>query len=176
MKTRGVPVLVTLATFLLGGCYTTKIYTGAIAAGPEMADRQWFTIGGLVPLSDPTGQACPAGLARAESQLAGFDILINIGLAIAGGVAGTLACSGSSDETRAGCTSAGAGLAPFLIASRTVRYSCAGGVTAPGAWPPPVQAPPAPYAPPPPAPPMPPPGAPVPPPPAPLPPPPAPTP
>ena len=171
MKTRGVPVLVTLATFLLGGCYTTKIYTGAIAAGPEMADRQWFTIGGLVPLSEPAGQACPGGLARAESQLAGFDILINIGLAIAGGVAGAAACSGS-DDAAAICGPAGASLVPFLLASRTVRYSCAGGVTAPGAWPPPVQAPPAPYSPPPPGPP----GAPIPPPPAPVPPPPAPTP
>src|SRR5687767_10680281 len=68
--------LLPLVTLLLCGCYTTKVYTPAAAQGPEASDRQWFTIGGLVPLSEPTGQECPGGLSKAESKLGGVDILI----------------------------------------------------------------------------------------------------
>jgi hypothetical protein len=161
MNTRSAVALITL---LLSGCYTTKIYTGAIPVGPEHSDRQWFTLGGLASLSDPTGQQCPAGIARAESELAGFDVLINIGLAVAGAIGGAVACNSSGEATQSACSSAGAGLVPFLLASRTVRYTCTGPAATPGNWPPPpVQAPPAPYqplppgAPPPPVPPPPPP-------------------
>jgi hypothetical protein len=121
MSNRGFALL----ALLLSGCYTTKVYTPAPAHGPELQDRQWFTIGGLVPLSDPAGQECPGGVARAESKLAFVDVLINVGLAVAGGVAGAVICS-KSDGDRSACGSAGAGLVPFLFASRTVQYTCGG--------------------------------------------------
>jgi len=119
---------------LLSGCYTTKVYTPAPAHGPELQDRQWFTIGGLVPLSDPTGEQCPSGVSRAESKLAVVDVLINVGLAVVGGVAGVAICSSKNDGDQRACGSAGAGLLPFLFASRTVQYTCAG----PGSSVPPV--------------------------------------
>lgn len=111
---------------LLSGCYTTKVYTPAPAYGPEIQDRQWFTLGGLVPLSDPTGQQCPGGVSRAESKLAVVDVLINVGLAVVGGVAGAAICNDESESDQRACGSAGAGLVPFLFASRTVEYTCAG--------------------------------------------------
>ena len=115
-----------LVALLLCGCYTTKVYTPTAAQGPEHHDRQWFTIGGLVPLSEPTGQECPGGLSKAESKLAGIDILINIGLAVAGGIAGGVACRNESGEDRSTCISVGTGVVPFFLASRTVEYTCAG--------------------------------------------------
>jgi hypothetical protein len=113
-------------TLLLSGCYTTKVYTPAASHGPELQDRQWFTLGGLVPLSDPTGQQCPSGVSRAESKLAVVDVLIDVGLAIVGGVAGVAICNSKSDGDRRACGSTGAALVPFLFASRTVQYTCAG--------------------------------------------------
>jgi len=125
MKNRGL----VLFTLLLSGCFTTKVYTPAPASGPELRDRQWFTIGGLVPLSDPTGQQCPGGVSRAESKVAFVDVLINIGLAVVGGVAGVAICSKESGADQRSCGSTGAALVPFLFASRTAEFTCA----APGA-------------------------------------------
>lgn len=122
MKNRGF----VLCALLLSGCYTTKVYTPAPAHGPELQDRQWFTIGGLVPLSDPTGEQCTDGVSRAESKLAVVDVLINVGLAVAGSVAGIALCSGESQGDRNTCGSAGAALVPFLIGSRTTQFTCAG--------------------------------------------------
>lgn len=122
MKTRRA----VLFSLLLSGCYTTKVYTPAPASGPELQDRQWFTIGGLVPLSEPTGEKCPGGLARAESKFGIVDILINVGLGVAGGVAGAAICNNASEDDQRACSFAGASLVPFLIASRTVEYACAG--------------------------------------------------
>src|SRR5262245_15048187 len=96
-----------LLALLFCGCYTTKVYTPAPSHGPELQDRQWFTLGGLVDLSDPTGQQCPDGVSRAESKLGGIDILINIGLAVAGGVAGAAICRNETDADLSRCTSAG---------------------------------------------------------------------
>jgi hypothetical protein len=135
MKNRGF----VLCALLLSGCYTTKVYTPAPASGPEFQDRQWFTVGGLVPLSDPTGQQCTEGVSKAESKLAVVDVLIDIGLAVAGGVAGIAICNGEKQADRNACGSAGAALVPFLIASRTTQFTCARPVTpgAPGTPPPP---------------------------------------
>jgi hypothetical protein len=121
MKNRGF----LLFTLLLSGCYTTKVYTPAPSHGPELQDRQWFTIGGLVPLSDPTGEQCPGGVSKAESKLAVVDVLINVGLAVVGGVAGAALCSGEGQADQGRCLQAGAGLVPFLIGSRTAQYTCA---------------------------------------------------
>ena len=103
-------------------CYTTRIVTNRAPAGPSYTDRQWFTIAGLANLSGPSGQQCQNGL-----KMSGVDFLINIGLTVAGGVAGALACSNSGDLVRIGCASGGSLLVPFLLSSRTVEYTCAVG-------------------------------------------------
>jgi hypothetical protein len=111
-------------------CYTTKIITGRSPEGPAYTDRQWFTIGGLAPLSSPAGRECQNGISWAESKQSGTDILINIGLGVAGGIAGALACSDRELAARSSCASLGASLVPFLIGSRTVEYTCAAGPNA----------------------------------------------
>lgn len=121
-------------------CFNTRIVTRAAPEGAPYTDRQWFTIGGLAGLSQPAGQHCQNGLSWAESKLSGTDWLINVGLAVAGGIAGSLACSGSGDySTQVSCASAGASLVPFLLSSRTVEYTCAAGAPAdrPAYMPPP---------------------------------------
>lgn len=120
MKNRALVLL----TVILSGCYTTKVYTPAPAFGPEHRDRQWFTLGGLVPLSSATGEECPNGVSRAESELGAVDVLINIGLALGGGLAGAAICS-KSDADQSACGTLGASLLPFLLATRTVQYTCA---------------------------------------------------
>ena len=122
------------AAVLVGqvGCYTTKIVTPRAPEGREYSDRQWFTLGGLVPLSSPAGRECQHGLSSAKSELSGTDWLINVGLGLAGGLVGTAACGNDiSDPTQAAaarttCAVAFSSLVPFLIGSRTVEYSCAG--------------------------------------------------
>jgi hypothetical protein len=158
-QTRTLAALLALGTT---GCFTTKIYTPAAPYGQVQREQQWFTVGGLVPLSDPMGKECQGGLARAESTFGGMDILLNVGLAAVGGIIGAAACKDKSDDDRAGCISTGVTLAPFVFASRTVEYVCAAPSAAsyaprPGAWPPPAAPPP--YAPPPGMPPAPPPGS-----------------
>jgi hypothetical protein len=119
-----------LAVILLASqtaCYTTKIVTNR---EPDTrayvnSDRQWFTIGGLVPLSGPAGRECEHGLAYAQSEMGGVDILINIGLGVGGFLLGSAACNGSDDVARASCATSASLLVPFLLGSRTVEYVCA---------------------------------------------------
>lgn len=76
------------------GCYRTAIRSPqAMAAGPEYQDRQWFTMAGLVNLSDPAGHQCPAGVASATSRMAAADIVIEGLLAVGGGVLGVSVCN-----------------------------------------------------------------------------------
>jgi hypothetical protein len=115
------------------GCYTTKVVSQARPDGPAYTDRQWFTIGGLVPLSGPAGRECENGLSAVESKMSGTDWLINAGLGIAGGIVGGLACGGATNDPNvnfvasASCSLGFSTLVPFLISSRTVEYSCAEG-------------------------------------------------
>ena len=112
-------------------CYTTKVVSRAAPEGPAYTDRQWFTVGGLAGLSQPAGQHCENGISWSESKLSGTDWLINVGLTVAGGIAGGLACSGYGTDavgatlTQYTCASLGASLVPFLLSSRTVEYTCA---------------------------------------------------
>ena len=119
-------ILATAATAAAAapGCYTTEIRTNLPAEDHVHEDRQWFLIGGLVDLSDPAAANCPEGIAWAESEASGIDIVIGVGLTIAGGLVGTAACSGiDSDEARGGCISGFASL-PHIFGSRTVQYRC----------------------------------------------------
>ncbi len=113
-------------------CFTTRITTSRPAEGATYTDRQWFTIGGLAGLSSPAGRECQNGVSWAESKMSGTDWLINLGLSVAGGVAGALACANNREgvATQVTCTFTGASLMPFLLASRTVEYSCARGPNA----------------------------------------------
>lgn len=112
-------------------CFTTRITTSRPAEGTSYTDRQWFTIGGLASLSAPAGRECQNGLSRAESKLSATDWFINLGLTVAGGVGGALACANNDDPVMmTSCASIGASLVPFLLASRTVEYTCAQGPSA----------------------------------------------
>jgi hypothetical protein len=108
-------------------CYNTRVVTRAAPEGAPYTDRQWFTIGGLAGLSQPAGQHCQNGLSWTESRLSGTDWLINLGLGVAGGIAGSLACANSDYGTQISCGLAGTTLLPFLLSSRTVEYTCAAG-------------------------------------------------
>jgi len=136
-----IPALLAATLFTAAGCYTTSVRSGAMPAGPVHEDRQWFTLAGAVEMSDAGGDECgSAGIARADSRLAGMDILINLGLVVAGASAGLAMCDKDGDEEAyASCVSAAAAVPPLLIASRTVSYQCAAGPVAmtpvPGAKP-----------------------------------------
>jgi hypothetical protein len=112
-------------------CFTTRITTSRPAEGTTYTDRQWFTIGGLAGLSAPAGRECQNGLSWAESKLSGTDWLIAVGLSLAGGVGGALACANGNDPAvQSSCAAVGAQLIPFLLSSRTVEYACAQGPSA----------------------------------------------
>ena len=119
-------------------CYTTRIVTNRQPEGPANTDRQWFMLGGLASLSSPAGRECQNGVSWTESKLSGTDFLINLGLGVVGGFAGSLACANSDDVTRAYCATGGAWLVPFLLSSRTVEYACAAGGPERPAWMPPA--------------------------------------
>jgi hypothetical protein len=121
-----------VAALLPAGCYRTTIRTGRAGDGATHSGRQWFTLAGLVPLSDADGRECAGGLARADSKYSFTDVLINFGLFTAGYLGGSLACRGD-DSDEAACGAAGSALVPFLLGSRTVEYECADqrGATAP---------------------------------------------
>ncbi|MDC0707234.1 hypothetical protein POL68_02010 [Stigmatella sp. ncwal1] len=109
------------------GCYHTSIVTDRAPESRQYSDRQWFTIAGVVPLSSPAGRECRNGLARAESEMSGADWLINIGLGVAGAVAGAAICRNESDSRQTSCATSGAAVMSFLLGSRTVEYTCARG-------------------------------------------------
>jgi hypothetical protein len=141
-----------LAVILLASqtaCYTTKVVTGLEpdSRAYVRTDRQWFTLGGLVPLSEPAGRECAYGLSSAQSELGGVDILINVGLVVGGALLGSATCNGDDDAARASCAVSVATLVPFMLGTRTVEYFCAAAPapnwapTAPGRAPPPPPAP-----------------------------------
>lgn len=125
-----------LAVALTSGCYTTKVYSGKASEGPQRDTRQWFLINGLAPLSPPAGQECEHGLATAESSEGAVDILIGVGLSVAGAAIGALACGGTQSDPLTGaaassfCATSGATLLPWLFGTRTVTYTCAAGKSA----------------------------------------------
>jgi hypothetical protein len=115
------------ALALSTGCYKTKVRSGpASARQPTHEDRQWFTMGGLVSLSDPAGRECGEdGLAYAETRLSVIDILLDTAIFVGSGVAGTFACDDGADPSEyAACVSAAGTLGSFLLGSRTVSYRC----------------------------------------------------
>ncbi|WNG51834.1 hypothetical protein F0U60_52795 [Archangium minus] len=128
MKKRSLTIVAAVAVLASQtACYNTRVVSGRVPEGPSYTERQWFTVAGLANLSGPAGHECTNGLSSAESRMSGTDWLINVGLGVAGGIAGSLACGNSDAEARAYCASAGAALLPFFLSSRTVEYTCAPG-------------------------------------------------
>lgn len=114
---------------VLSGCYTTRIYSPDGAAGPppqwpQHEDHQWFLLAGAIDLSHPAGRECLNGLAYAESEMAGGDILIAIGLSIAGSLIGASTCNSDNLALYGSCISGLSSGLPLLISRRTVGYTC----------------------------------------------------
>jgi hypothetical protein len=117
-----------LVLLSLAGCYRTSVRAvQATPVGPEMEERQWFTVAGLVRLSDPVSAECgPGGLAYAESRMGVMDIVINVALAAGGSILGMVVCDETDDPTAyASCVQGTTTLVPFLLSTRTVSYACA---------------------------------------------------
>ncbi len=124
---------------LLSSCFATQLQTGQERAYSEIhSDRQWFTLAGLVQLSEPAGSECSKGASYAKSSQSVTDVLIGIGLAVAGRLAAGTVCTlpasatDSDLTTYALCTGAVSGLVPFLVGSRTVEYQCGAENPSPG--------------------------------------------
>ncbi len=89
-------------------------------------------------LSGAAGQECKNGVSWAESGQKATDVLISIGLTVAGAVAAGAACDlpeNPTDEERAThslCQGAIGGVLPLLIASRSVEYQCVNPANPPG--------------------------------------------
>jgi hypothetical protein len=117
------------------GCHTTKVISRGRPTGPVYTSRQWFTAGGLVPLSGTPGIECEDGLSSVESRLGATDWFINAGLFAAGAVLGGVVCGnaykgGDPLLSTALPTACGIGfsqIVPFFLSSRTVDYGCAEG-------------------------------------------------
>jgi hypothetical protein len=111
----------------LGGCYATKIQSGTKRAGATHSHRQWFTVAGLVPLSDEAGGECgDGGVSYAESKISITDGLLSAVIGVAGASIGFAACNDSDEKEYASCVSGAATLAGLLVGSRTVNYQCNG--------------------------------------------------
>jgi hypothetical protein len=115
-------VLVTLVAATTG-CFTTKAYSRADATGPIVSEHQWFAIGGLIELNKPVGSECKQ-LAYVESKMGAMDVVINIGLSVAGSIVASSAC-GAGDSSCQSTASLGGTLLPWMLGSRTVEYQCA---------------------------------------------------
>src|SRR5690349_9175863 len=123
--------LCALVLVLATGCYTTRVASAGASFDnlPDSevhSDRQWFAFAGLAKLTDPAGRECQHGLATASSQYSFTDALISLGVGAVGGLATVAACKDKDTDTQIACFSAGANLASFLLASRTVHYTCEG--------------------------------------------------
>ncbi len=121
---------IALAWALLAGCFTTRVGVEN-PADSGFERRQFFTLGGLVPITSPDGDECTGDISYAESRMAGWDIAINLALVAAGALLAPWACelpdNPSDTETAqyGTCTTIVAGAVPFMLGSRTVRYQCA---------------------------------------------------
>ena len=109
------------------GCYATRIRSGTARSGEAVHERrQWFTAGGLVPLSSEAGAECGEdGVSYAESRVGGIDILLNIAIGVGSSLVGVAVCDESAEpENYAACVSGAGAIGGFLIGSRSVRYQC----------------------------------------------------
>lgn len=133
-----------LLAMTLAGCFTTRVEAQAIAMNRsceysneiwnhEMVHeaRQYFAVGGLVPLSKPAGRHCKHGVSYVESEVGGIDFLVSAGMGFVGVVVGMVGCaivSGfieMSPESAFWCRNATTPLAASALSSRTTRYVCA---------------------------------------------------
>ena len=112
----------------VAGCYQTQLSVASARPDAEVHEaRQWFTVGGLVRISDPTGTQCgSSGASYVASGQSGTDVGVIVGLSLLGALVAPIACE-SITEIReyAECVSGVTALPPFLIAPRTVKFQCA---------------------------------------------------
>ena len=106
------------------GCYTTRTYTRGKpvrASGPVYESHQVFSVGGLAPVSKPSGIRCSRGLSSVESSLSATDWLLTAFLSVAGAAISMHMCPVfSSSGKRAACF-AGVGAGPaFMISVRAL--------------------------------------------------------
>ena len=123
---KGLVLLIVVASqILVAGCFTTRVQVQGVQPSKEYTDRQWFTVGGLVRISDAEETTCPAGgLAYSESQISVPDFFIGLGIALLGGITSVAICHDQSREAQINCISAGSTVATFLLGTRTVHYAC----------------------------------------------------
>ena len=118
-----------LVVVLLQGCFAGRFTTPTPREYASEQQMQWFTLGGLVPLSDPAGGECSDGIRKAEVAVGPVDFLITLSIGLLGAGVGYAICSQPSamgPATPIPCAGVGAGLSQLLIGSRTVEYQCAG--------------------------------------------------
>lgn len=126
------------------GCFTTRVESEAVALnrnyayGDEIRNReivhearQYFSVGGLVPVSKPAGRHCKHGLSYVESEARAVDYLISVGMFVVGVVAAIHGCRfvdaifDISPYTGAWCLAIVNGSVASALSSRTTRYACA---------------------------------------------------
>lgn len=125
-------LVLVVSVFMLSACYTTRVVSPVRPATKTLESRQWFTFGGLAPLSDPAGKQCKHGLAFVDSKMGAGDWAIAAGLTLLGELIGWQACSGVEDSFgRTACSMFVSPILPFLLSSRTTSYACASKPIAP---------------------------------------------
>jgi hypothetical protein len=122
-------------------CHSTVVRSeGVQPVGPTYDDKQWFTLGGTVALSDPAGDECRGReLARTEAYESATDILTSIGLSLGGLFVASGLCRQRSDDPS--CPLRLAWIPPLMLSSRTVEYRCGSRLAAPPYPPTPALAP-----------------------------------
>ncbi|MEO1483493.1 MAG: hypothetical protein AAFU77_15405 [Myxococcota bacterium] len=123
--------LIALLGIVCGGCYTTRLGSElAAGSGPMQTERQWFGLLGAIPYSDRAEPKCIDGqsIVYVESGLGGYDILIDVGLSLAGAAIGAGIASAAdediSDEDLSAAANTGALFAPLIASRRTIRWTC----------------------------------------------------
>jgi len=130
-------VSLALIASLGSGCWSTGVSARGAqleGAGEEAvhSSRGVYLLGGAIHLTGGEAMAeCPAGIARAESEMTLADWGLSLGLgALAYLVTSQVVCEGTSAECQAMGLSAAAGM-QALVGTRTLRWRCARGHGAP---------------------------------------------
>jgi hypothetical protein len=117
---RTIAIFALAGSLAASGCFTTRIGTEDLAR-ERYEHRQWFTVFGLVPVTEPAGEECPNGLSYAESSYDATDFLIDLGVGVIAGIVASQECSGTDPTT---CAVVAGGVASAVIGARTVAYQC----------------------------------------------------
>lgn len=106
-------------------CHVTRTYrpgTDWRSPGKIHTEHQFFTMAGLAPISRPSGSKCAYGMDWLETSQGFADTVVSLGLVVAGAVLATKACP--SIRGGIACPLVLGTGPPFLVSTRTVKYSC----------------------------------------------------